>query len=708
MARGMPSTAALVVTTVCLGVLAGVVVVKEMGKPMDATRLIPRTAPVQQAGGPEPRGRLMVASRRAVAESEAPVTFQGVLSRLFSPRPPPYLFREEFYVPRAPHASLDEDAGEQTGAGAPAADAPAEGGEAPAGDGEPAWDDDWENQDVHLWSEGPPGAEDDEGDVQIWDIITYDLPLFVFFLALLLYVEISACLWRRQRDFLLSTAAWRGNDDAFRAQCAKESQVMSWRVYATWFASLGLWMVVKDAMDVYGKCFFNIDCFLNVDCHVRILIPSEFECVFDVMLPAAVVAGIMICGILAAVWGFTRPWAALVLLGTFATGLFAIWTVSQFVCILWLLAAVGFTYFYFAMLPYVDDSPEWCEDLGSLAFASNPQSGAMRDGEKAQHWKENPDGALQPTRSELETLQWFERVTYHVADFYHTHLRSLRVLWNGVLMRGLVLAILGRRIRVFGEEHVKHLGSHDKVLVAANHRTFFDFWVITVCGLWAKAGASFFSFYPVRTTWFYTNFGGLLMNLGFSSFAMFPPIMNTPSDKKKEQTRVKEHAHKWNDFAIRRVISDLKMPGVICGIHPEGTRNKDPDPYNILPTRPGVGRVALESPDAHVVPVFVLGVENDVWAMFKKNWADSPLEEPVDVVFGPHIDFGDLREKLAAGSDTKEKLWAEAGDRVTEAIRGLAAAHPRLASEFREREESLRNMRYQGHNVADGVASQAV
>ena len=80
----------------------------------------------------------------------------------------------------------------------------------------------------------------------------------------------------------------------------------------------------------------------------------------------------------------------------------------------------------------------------------------------------------------------------------------------------------------------------------------------------------------------------------------------------------------------------------------------------------------------------------------------------MDVVFGPHIDFSDLREKLAAGSDTKEKLWAEAGDRVTEAIRGLAAAHPRLASEFREREESLRNMRYQGHNVADGVASQAV
>ena len=42
---------------------------------------------------------------------------------------------------------------------------------------------------------------------------------FLFLLdssALLLYVEVTACLWRRGRDFLMATAAWRNNDEAFK------------------------------------------------------------------------------------------------------------------------------------------------------------------------------------------------------------------------------------------------------------------------------------------------------------------------------------------------------------------------------------------------------------------------------------------------------------------------------------------------------------
>ena len=38
-----------------------------------------------------------------------------------------------------------------------------------------------------------------------------------------------------------------------------------------------------------------------------------------------------------------------------------------------------------------------------------------------------------------------------------------------------------------------------QVLLASNHRTFFDFFIITVNGLWASSGASLFSLYPVRT-----------------------------------------------------------------------------------------------------------------------------------------------------------------------------------------------------------------
>jgi len=304
---------------------------------------------------------------------------------------------------------------------------------------------------------------------------------------------------------------------------------------------------------------------------------------------------------------------------------------------------------------------------------------------------------------ELSQLLWFERVCYHIADFYHTHLRGLRVLWNGAVMRAVVLLIIGRRVRVFGEENVQHLGSHDKVLVASNHRTFFDFWIITVCGLWAKTGATLFSFYPVRSTWFYTHVAGLLMNMTFSSFAMFPPIMNTPSDKNKEENmRSKESAHKWNDYALRRVIADLKCPGVLCGIHPEGTRNHSTDPYDILPTKPGVGRVALESPDAHVVPVFVIGMGGDVWEIIQLNYAHNPLDKPVDIVFGPPVDLSDLRQRLKDGTDAPESLWAEAGDRVTEAIKQLAESHPqhvmRRVNQERKQAKEIETQRYQTDN----------
>ena len=47
----------------------------------------------------------------------------------------------------------------------------------------------------------------------------------------------------------------------------------------------------------------------------------------------------------------------------------------------------------------------------------------------------------------------------------------------------------------------------------------------------------------------------------------------------------------------------LFVPGFLS----QGTRNKDADPYKLLPTKPGVGRVALETPDAHVIPVFAIG-----------------------------------------------------------------------------------------------------
>jgi len=96
--------------------------------------------------------------------------------------------------------------------------------------------------------------------------------------------------------------------------------------------------------------------------------------------------------------------------------------------------------------------------------------------------------------------------------------------------------------------------------------------------------------------------------------------------------------------------------------------------------------------------------------MFKKNYADEPMEDPVDIVFGERIDFSDLRQKLRdAGPSVQEEVWAAAGERVSAAILELAKAHPKLAQERRDKEEKQRARRYQGENLDDDeIASASV
>ena len=407
------------------------------------------------------------------------------------------------------------------------------------------------------------------------------LSALLFFAIVVLRMEVSACLCRRQRDVTLATIDGsicpkikRKVTAVFKGRCAQESQRMRYRSYVLSFATLAIWLVLANSLDRGGTCFFILG------------LPSPFrhECALDVMFPAAIFAGVMLCGILAAVWAIVRPRASLVLFATCATGVVAIQTASLSACAVWLLCALGFNHLFFAILPFLRDPPRWCEDLGSLAFATDPSSGAIRDGSKAQHWDSN--GSLRPSPSELGQLRRLEQVCFHVADFYQTRLRWLRVLWNGVMMRAMVLFLMGRRCRVFGAEHIAHLGSHDKVLVAGNHRTFFDFWIITVCGLWQASGAPLFSFYPVRATWFYTHTLGLVMNMLFSAVAMFPPILNTPSDKRSHElhtTDLRQRSHTWNDFAIRRVIADLKTPGVLCGLANPKPQTPTPPPQTPNP-----------------------------------------------------------------------------------------------------------------------------
>jgi 1-acyl-sn-glycerol-3-phosphate acyltransferase len=146
------------------------------------------------------------------------------------------------------------------------------------------------------------------------------------------------------------------------------------------------------------------------------------------------------------------------------------------------------------------------------------------------------------------------------------------------------------------------------------------------------------------------------MNATMSGMAMFPPILR---DKNRKA---------FNRYSIQRSLEELRKPGTVMGLHPEGTRNKSDDPYSFLPAQPGVGKVAMET-DAHVHPVFIHGVTNNLALEWKRNWLMPRERNPITVMFGPKIDFSDLRT-----SDTRA-THKKAADRCLDAIKALADIH---------------------------------
>jgi 1-acyl-sn-glycerol-3-phosphate acyltransferase len=107
----------------------------------------------------------------------------------------------------------------------------------------------------------------------------------------------------------------------------------------------------------------------------------------------------------------------------------------------------------------------------------------------------------------------------------------------------------------------------------------------------------------------------------------------------------------------------LKRGGFFVGIHPEGTRKKDDDPYTLLPAQSGVGRV-IHKARVPVVPVFVNGLGNDFAKQLLAGLTGNG--EPINLVFGSPIDFGSALD--TPGSPRAYKKIAE---RCVEAIAEL-------------------------------------
>jgi 1-acyl-sn-glycerol-3-phosphate acyltransferase len=198
-------------------------------------------------------------------------------------------------------------------------------------------------------------------------------------------------------------------------------------------------------------------------------------------------------------------------------------------------------------------------------------------------------------------------------------------------------------MQVSGLEHVEAAERSRPILLVANHRSFFDMYVVSTV-LFRRTSWRKQLFFPVRGRFFYDTVGGLLVNLVMGWWSMFPPFFAGGDNPKTEQ-------REFDKFSMRLLASLAREgAGNVIGFHPEGTRNKGADPYTYLRPQPGVGKL-IKDARPQVVPVFIAGLGNDLPKQVLGNWRGG---EPVRVRFGPAIDFSDFYERRDSVRTYKE------------------------------------------------------
>ncbi len=163
-------------------------------------------------------------------------------------------------------------------------------------------------------------------------------------------------------------------------------------------------------------------------------------------------------------------------------------------------------------------------------------------------------------------------------------------------------------------------------ICVANHRSFFDLYVVTAHLI--QSGMHHRILFPVRSGFWYDHPLGPVVNWSMSFLAMYPPVF-------RKRNRA------LNIAGVNEVVELVNRGGTFLGMHPEGRRKLDGDPYTFLPAQPGFGRILHRTKEKSVViPVFINGLVNSIVEQISGNYRGTVPD--VHAVFGKPIDFSDL------------------------------------------------------------------
>ncbi|MBI4511900.1 MAG: 1-acyl-sn-glycerol-3-phosphate acyltransferase [Deltaproteobacteria bacterium] len=235
---------------------------------------------------------------------------------------------------------------------------------------------------------------------------------------------------------------------------------------------------------------------------------------------------------------------------------------------------------------------------------------------------------------ENPTLTWLERTALDLGRFINEREtpKALQRLYHQGFGKRWLHFCVKNLLHVEGLEIAKRLAPGRGVLMCANHRSFFDQYLLSLILVretdWARD-----LYFPVRSNFFYESLTGVAVNLLVGGGVMYPPIFRDPAKSELNRT------------ALDKVTEFLKSPGSVVGIHPEGTRGKGSDPYKLLPAQPGVGKVAMHARPT-ILPVWINGLSNSFAGQVMTNFK-RPIttDQRIVIVFGDPVDLGPLGDE---------------------------------------------------------------
>lgn len=253
-------------------------------------------------------------------------------------------------------------------------------------------------------------------------------------------------------------------------------------------------------------------------------------------------------------------------------------------------------------------------------------------------------------------LTRFERAALALGRFANERPlpKRLQRLFLQSVTRTWVRPAISRRVFMENIGWLRDLAPDRGLVFVANHRSFFDMYVIMLGLFQPRAPWIDRIYFPVRANFFYEQPLGVAVNFLIGGGCMYPPIFR---DSAKAAL---------NKDAVGRIVELLEHPGTVVGLHPEGTRGKGPDPYELLPAQPGVGQIVLQARPI-VVPVFVNGLPNDVRRAVGDTYRDDARREhPIIVVYGDELDYSEFTAKKPRAA-----LYKRCADRMNDVIREL-------------------------------------